>query len=64
MSLKKLLGLDTFPLTEEEIMDKIQQAYRNNQPEIEFHNRNKRIKVSLSNCVPLGVVDAHEAWGG
>ncbi len=64
MSLKKLLGLETFSLTEEEIMEKIELAYRDNRHEIEFSNRNKRIKVSMSNCVPLGIVDAHEAWGG
>ncbi len=64
MSLKKLLGLDAFPLSEEEIMARIEQAYRNNRHEIEFQNSSKHIKVSLSDCIPLGVVDAHEAWGG
>lgn len=63
MALKTLLGLDAFPLSESEIMSKIQQAYKNNSREIEFIDKDKKVRVSLSDCT-LGVTSWHESWGG
>jgi hypothetical protein len=63
MSLRKLLGLEEFQITDAEIMTKIQQAYSNNSNEVEFYSDRKRVKVKISDCT-VGVMNSHEAWGG
>ena len=61
MSLKKLLGLDTFPLKEKEIIQKIQQAYNQNKREIEFFSRTKRVVIKLSQLqMPSGIYDFYQ----
>ena len=70
MSLKKLLGLEAFALTEEEIVEKIQQAYSQNDTEIEFSSKAKRVVVRVAQPTPVariatgGAMRGNEAEGG
>ena len=61
MSLKKLLGLETFPLSETEIMKKIDDAYQTSRDEIVFTFNSKKVTVRLSKISPLGMMtDYHD----
>ncbi|MBI4983625.1 hypothetical protein HZC32_03200 [Candidatus Woesearchaeota archaeon] len=48
MSVKKLLGLDSFPVREEEIMQKIQEAYSKGERELTFSAGKNRVKITLN----------------
>lgn len=47
MSLKTLLGLEAFPVTEEEIMLCFQEACRKGLSEVVFSSGTKKIKLNL-----------------
>jgi len=64
MALKKLLGLEGIPLSETEIMCKIQQAYLTNKKVVEFYSKGGKVTVKLAECSPYGVISWHEDWGG
>lgn len=56
MSLKKVLGLDSFPLTDSEIMGKIAEAKRNNINVIEFSNDSKKVRINISKVASVGLM--------
>ncbi len=65
MGLKQLLGLDTFPLHDREIMKQIQDAYRKQQVEVVFSSGKKRVVVRLRQCATDGLMnDWHDYYGG
>ena len=60
MALKKLLGLESFHLTDEEIIRKIKQAQRDHRHEVIFSSRKKKVTIRLSNVDPAGMMQ--EYW--
>ena len=63
MTLKKLLGLESSPLEEREIMRLIREAQQQKKPEIEFLVGNRRIKLKLSQISPEGLMrDYHDYY--
>ncbi len=56
MSLKHILGLEAFPLTEEEVMRKIEDARRRNISEVVFSMPRKKVKVHLCTTNPSGLM--------
>lgn len=64
MSLKKLLGLENFSLSEAEIISKIQHAYRLNKSELEFSNKENIVRVRLTSGAPPGLMESTMQWGG
>ena len=47
MSLKKLLGLENFPIKDSEIMKKIAEARKNNKDVVEFNFEGHSVKVKI-----------------
>ena len=65
MSLKKVLGLDAFSLTDSEIMTKIAEAKRNNINIIEFSNDNKKVRINIGKVASVGMMTGwDDYWGG
>ncbi len=62
MSFKKLLGLDLFDVTEEEIVEKINEANRLQLNEVEFAFFNKRVKVKISPVNPKGMMKGYQDY--
>ena len=63
MSLKKLLGLDTCPLSEQEIIKKIDEASKNKQEEIVFTcKNNKKVKIRLSQVSSMGLMNDYKEY--
>ncbi len=60
MTLKKLLGLEAFPLTDEEIMRKIEDAQQRHLSVVEFSIPTKRVKIKVTDVEPQGVM--REYW--
>ncbi len=60
MALKKLLGLEAFPVTDEEIMLKIQEAQRQHQSEVEFRMPTKSVKIKVTDVATQGIM--REYW--
>lgn len=56
MSLKKLLGMESFPIEEEEIMSRIKEAERKHLKEIIFASGYKKVKVKLQQTSPEGMM--------
>ena len=56
MSLKSLLNLEDFPIREEEIIQKLQEAYAQHKENVEFTHRGKRVKVKVSPLRPEGLM--------
>ena len=65
MSLKKVLGLDAFSLTDSEIMAKIAEAKRNNINVIEFSNDNKKVRINIGKVASVGMMTGwYDYWDG
>ncbi len=62
MSLKRLLGLDGFPIREEEIMQQIREAYLRQKSEIVFSSPSRKVKVKLSSVSPLGMMREYQDY--
>ncbi|HIG92611.1 TPA: hypothetical protein HA234_00260 [Candidatus Woesearchaeota archaeon] len=62
MSLKKLLGMESFPLEEREIMERIQTGFRNNLDEVEFSFNRRKVKVKLSHLAPEGMMKGYQDY--
>ena len=62
MSVKRLLGLDSFPLTEAEIMRKLEDAFKDNRSEVVFTSKKKEVKVKLNQLSPLGLMDDYRDY--
>lgn len=60
MALKKLLGLESMPITEEEIMQKLCEARQRKLGEIEFVTSSRKVKVKLKQVNPAGIMK--EDW--
>ena len=56
MSLKKLFGLESFGISDEEISRKMQEASRNQMEEVEFKSNNQRIRVKLHKVKKEGMM--------
>jgi len=54
MSVKQLLGLERFPIKEEEIMARITEAQNQNLNEVVFAFGQQKVKVRLSPTNPQG----------
>ncbi|MBU0456551.1 MAG: hypothetical protein ABH824_00660 [Nanoarchaeota archaeon] len=55
MALKNLLGLESFPIGDSEIMRRIQEAYKQNLEEIEFSSEKRVVKIKLSKVSQEGI---------
>ena len=62
MTLKKLLGLEDFPILETEIMSRLQEAYRNKQEIVEFCCGNTKVKVRIRQIWPEGMMREYEGY--
>ncbi len=62
MSLKKLLGLESFPIREVEIMQQIKDAYQRKQEVIEFISGKKKVKLKLSQIATEGVMRDYQDY--
>ena len=62
MSFKKLLGLESFPINEVEILRRIQEARRHKRQEIEFISQNKTVKVKLHILNPEGIMRGNQDY--
>ena len=58
MSLKGLLGLESCPLTEEEVIKALQNASNKQLDEIEFPSKNQ-VKVRIAKVNPKGTMNGH-----
>jgi hypothetical protein len=64
MSVKKLLGLENFSITEEEIMGKLEKAHRNRTQEVEFSSSEKNVKIKLKNVARSGMMKGYWDYYG
>jgi hypothetical protein len=55
MSLKKLLGLEQCPISEEEILEQIEESRRRRNPDIEFKTPSGSIRLHLSSVNTQGM---------
>jgi hypothetical protein len=55
MSLKKLLGLEAFPIKESDIMRKIQEARKKHLHEIEFTSNKHKVICRIRDVAPEGI---------
>ena len=61
MSVKQLLGLDKFPIKEEEIMTRISEAQNQNLNEVVFTFGQQKVKIRMSPTNPQGCMQmSHE----
>jgi len=56
MSLKKILGLENAPISERELLAKIQEAKQNNQDTLILNIEGKKITIKLSRISPDGMM--------
>lgn len=64
MSLKKLLHLEDFPLTEREIIAKIEDAQVHHQSSIEFVHGKRHVVIKINECSTNGLMGGDVSWGG
>ena len=62
MSLKTLLGLEAFPFREEEIIARINQAYKDEVKEIVFSAGKKKVKIKLNQLSPDGLMRGYQDY--
>jgi hypothetical protein len=63
MSIKTVLGLEAFPITEEQVIKKIKDAQNNNLREVEFTSGGKTVKLRLSQTQAIGMMtDWHDYY--
>ncbi len=62
MTLKKLLGLESFPILEVEIMQQIKDACQRKQEIIEFTSGKKKVKLKLSQIASEGVMRDYQDY--
>lgn len=62
MALKKILGLETFPLSEIQIYEKLREAYLQKQTEVVFSSRGKNVRVKLNQLSPDGLMRGYEDY--
>lgn len=63
MSIKNVLGLETFPITEEEVIRKIKEAQSKNLREVEFTSGSKTVKLRLAQTQTVGMMtDWHDYY--
>ena len=54
MSVKKLLGLESFPIKEAEIMFRIAEAQKKNLKEVIYTADRKKVRIKLNHTNPQG----------
>ena len=59
MSVKKLLGLDNFSITEEEIMHKLEDAYRRHLHEVEFSSPKRKVRIKIKEVDKAGMMKGY-----
>ena len=59
MSLKMLLGLEDFSITDREIIEKINEAHRKQLLEVEFSSSHRKVTIRLSQVNPIGLTRGH-----
>jgi hypothetical protein len=57
--MKTLLGLDSFNISDEEIMRRIQAAYKQEKSEVTFSSGNKKIRINLTKLSPDGLMKGY-----
>jgi len=62
MSLKKLFGLEDFPISEAEIMEKIEEAHHNRRHEVIFTSGGRKVRLSLSGVHPEGIMRGYTSY--
>ena len=62
MSLKRLLGLDKFPIEEAEILRRIEEANLANQSVVEFSFGKQSVKVHLKQISHEGIMKGYEDY--
>ncbi len=64
MSVKKLFGLESFSITDEEIMRRLEDAYRKHLHEVEFSSPNRRVKVKIKDVNKAGIMRGYWDYYG
>ncbi len=64
MSIKTLLGLDGFLLTEAQIMAQFKKAFNEGQDFVEFSSKVGRIKVRIRGVNPKGIMKGYQDYYG
>ena len=62
MSLKKMLGLDSFPIRDTEIMQQIEEALRRRQDVVEFVAGKKIVRLRLSLTALEGIMRDYQDY--
>ena len=62
MSLKKLLGLELFPLHDSEIMRRLAEARQNNVEVVEFSSGIKKVRVKLTPVQIDGLMSGYKGY--
>lgn len=62
MTLKKIFGLEGFPLSEQQILQKLREAYHQKLTEVVFSDKNKKVRVKLSPLSPDGLMRGYEDY--
>jgi hypothetical protein len=62
MSYKKLLGLEMYPISEEEICRRILDAEKKHIHMLKFHVGKKDIKIHLSDVHPEGIMKGYDGY--
>ena len=56
MSMKKLFGLDSLPLTDCELMGKLTEARRRKQEQLEFQTARGKVVINITSLRPDGLM--------
>ena len=62
MSLKKVLGLELFPIEDAEIMHRLQEAFNNRQEVVEFCSGNRKVRVKVNQISPEGLMKDYQEY--
>ncbi|MBU0459804.1 MAG: hypothetical protein KKH52_04200 [Nanoarchaeota archaeon] len=62
MSVKKLLGLESFPICDSEIMQKIKDAQRQQLTEVEFIFNQKKVKIKIPQLAPEAMMRGYSYY--
>jgi len=62
MSLKAMLGLESFPIGDAEIMRQIKEAYSKKQNLVEFSSGKRKVTIRLSPISPEGLMDGYQEY--
>jgi len=62
MTLKKMLGLETFPISDEEITRQLHEAFQSQREVIEFVSGSRRVRVRVPQVSAQGIMREYDAY--